>query len=129
MSRNQQDTLADKRSFPRVSKSCVVRYRRLDSMPAVEEQDATSQAVMNNISGGGMSFASPESMEEGSMVAMEIELPQFPMAVIAMGKVVWCQDAAEGPGCDLGVEFWWIGWKDQGAQDQIRSIISDALSS
>ncbi len=128
MSREKTNsTTIKRRAFPRVSGSCPVQYRPLKGDPGVA-LNGPSDAVMNNISGGGISFTAPEPVAEGQMLALQVDLPGFPAGVISMGKVVWCQPSDDEPGrFDLGVEFWWVGWKDHDVQKQINDFISASL--
>jgi Tfp pilus assembly protein PilZ len=82
---------------------------------------------MKNISGGGICFSNPDQIPEGSMLALEVALPEFPDTVISMGKVCWCRASTDGDDYEIGVEFWWIGWKDEAAQQKLRSFITTAL--
>ncbi|MEZ6194872.1 MAG: PilZ domain-containing protein [Planctomycetota bacterium] len=125
---NRRAALDEKRSFPRVSANCHLAWRAMDEAGQLERLAEKNDAVMNNISGGGICFTNPVEVERGRMLALEVELPGFPMAVISMGKVVWCRPSSERSGAfDVGVEFWWIGWKDEEAQNQIRRFITDSL--
>ncbi len=116
-----------RREFPRVSRSCPVQYRPLKGDPDIA-MTGPSEAVMNNISGGGISFSAPEAIAEGEMLALQVDLPGYPAGVISMGKVVWCHPSEDEPGrFDLGVEFWWVGWKDHDVQKKINEFISASL--
>ncbi|MCB9831147.1 MAG: PilZ domain-containing protein [Planctomycetes bacterium] len=129
MSRQSRDSAVEtNRNFPRVSSSCPIRYRPLADVAGITEAPGDSSAVMNNISGGGISFNSPDRFDPGQMLALEVDLPGFPTSVISMGKVVWCTPSGDEPGrFDVGVEFWWVGWRDAQAQQKVSNFITDAL--
>lgn len=118
------DTMADKRSFPRISSRCVVDYRPVGDDPAFQQMQG-AQGVMQNISGGGVCVRMTEDPGKGNLLAMNIQLPGFPSSVISLGKVCWSKPAEDG--FDIGVEFWWVGWQDAGAQEQIRQFIAARL--
>ena len=61
----------------------------------------------------------------GQLLALTIQLPGLPTSVIALGKVQWSKPIDDGH--DVGIEFWWVGWEDQSAQEQIRNFISTTL--
>jgi Tfp pilus assembly protein PilZ len=125
---NRRTALDEERSFPRVSAACGLSWRPIDREEGLDKLADRNEAVMNNISGGGISFTSDEKIPVGRMLALEVELPGFPTAVISMGKVVWCRPAEDEPGrFEAGVEFWWIGWKDEETQNQIRQFIAQSL--
>ena len=46
--------------------------------------------------------------------------------MIALGKVCWSQPLDDGEN-DIGIEFWWVGWQDPGAQEEIRCFLSERL--
>ncbi len=126
-----QDTAATtgKRDFPRISQACPLRFEHLEAMPEGVSSPSGDSAVMNNISGGGICFTNSVPVEKGSMLALEMDLPGFPTSVISMGKVVWCQDSEQTPGqYDVGVEFWWVGWRDQEAQQRVSEFITRSLN-
>ena len=124
---SQEKSLAEQRSFPRVSASCDVKFKPVEGDPNFDQLKTDGSGVMNNISGGGISFQTSEALEVDQMIALEVNLPGFPNNVISMGKVCWCCDSESGSGYDVGVEFWWIGWQDESAQAKIRGFITDAL--
>jgi hypothetical protein len=118
------DEGSERRRFPRLKRSCSLRYRHIEgeSLPT-EGQEALSV----NISGGGISFQVPESVEPGVLLALELTLPEFDAPVVSLGRTVWCDPADDG--FQVGVEFWWIGWGDDGAQRAIADSIKKALES
>lgn len=115
----------DKRRFPRVATNCRMVVKPLEDAAESGLTAPSEEAVMNNISGGGVSFIHPSELEVGTMLALELELPGFPTSVISMGKVAWCRKAPEGH--EIGVEFWWVGWRDHEAQKRIGEYITQAL--
>jgi hypothetical protein len=114
---------SDKRRFPRLKDSCRIRFRRVESGAIPVEGN---EALTVNISGGGICFESGEPVEPGSLVAIELTLPEFESAVVSLGRAVWCEELGEGR-FQVGMEFWWIGWGDDGAQKAISGYIKDAL--
>ncbi|MCB1282697.1 MAG: PilZ domain-containing protein, partial [Salinibacterium sp.] len=123
------DLLAKQRSFPRVSRACPINYRVIDDASTVPQALPGANGIMNNISGGGIAFTAPAEMDLGTMLALEVDLPGYPTGVISMGKVAWCSPSKEERGrFDIGVEFWWVGWKDESAQRRIGDFITDALT-
>ena len=125
MSESKDVSTDEKRLFPRVSQSCNLRFRSLDAAEVPGADKSDQDAVMKNISGGGISFSSPDPLPVGTMLAMEVDLPGFPTGVISMGRVVWCRESDAGH--DVGVSFWWVGWKDESAQRKISEFITRAL--
>jgi hypothetical protein len=114
---------ADHRQFPRLRESCRIRFKRLESGGAEPPQ---TPALTVNISGGGVRFTSEARAEAGELLAVELSLPEFKDPVIALGRVVWCRPGAEG-GHEVGMEFWWVGWGDDGAQQAVSGHIRKAL--
>ncbi|HYC77257.1 MAG TPA: PilZ domain-containing protein [Planctomycetota bacterium] len=83
------------------------------------------KGVMQNISGGGVCFYAETDPGVGVMLALSLDLPGLPASVLSLGRTVWTKPS--GAGYEVGVEFWWIGWKDEDAQAQIRGFIADKL--
>ncbi len=134
MSRSKENaTVTTEREFPRISQACPLKFQELDDVP----QDVTSpdvgesndSAVMSNISGGGICFMNATAVDIGKMLALEMELPGFPTSVISMGKVIWCHESKERSGYfDVGVEFWWVGWRDNETQKRVSDFITGSLN-
>ena len=116
----------EQREFPRVSSRCIVGFSRVGDDQRFHEMRQNSEGLLQNISGGGVCVRMDDDPGAGQLLAMTIRLPQMPTSVIALGKAVWTRPADDGT--DVGIEFWWVGWEDPGAQEQIRNFISDSLS-
>jgi hypothetical protein len=116
--------IRDNRSFWRVSDACAMTWRPVGDDPVFADL-AQQKGVMKNISGGGVCFRSETDPGVGTMMAMSLELPGLPTSVLSLGRAVWTKPS--GGGFDVGVEFWWIGWKDEDAQQKIRSFIADKV--
>lgn len=114
---------SENRRFPRLKESCGLRYRRIqsDSLP-----DEGVDALTVNISGGGVCFEADEAVEPGALLAIELSLEDFDSAVVSLGRAVWCEPRADG-NFEVGMEFWWIGWGDDGAQKAISEYIKNEL--
>lgn len=115
----------DKRRFPRLKDSCVIRFRRVESDSFPQEG---TEALTVNISGGGICFVSKEQCEHDALLAIELTLPEFDSPVVSLGRTVWCEPTDDGR-FEVGMEFWWIGWGDDGAQQAISGYIKKALES
>jgi len=100
-----------KRKYPRFSKNCQVRFKvvELDQMPM--------EGTTVNISGGGLCFRSDDEMPAGSMLALEIRIPNAPAPVMAMGKLLWQKPLDDGS-YENGLEFWWLGWTGEEAEEK-----------
>jgi hypothetical protein len=109
-----------KRKFPRVDQSWRLKYRQLDKH--VERQSPLSSLAVN-VSGGGICFSSREEVPADSLLALEIESPDLKMPIIAMARTVWCKKRHFDDMYDLGCEFYWVGWKDDSAQQSLAEYI------
>ena len=112
------------RNYPRVKESCRVKYHVIEEAERTPEKQ---NGVAVNISGGGMCFSADRELRQGTMVALEITLNRLPTPVLSLARVVWCEEAAAAGKFDVGVEFWWIGWADQEAQNQMLKYINKKL--
>lgn len=117
---------ANRRAFPRVSSRCLVDYRPVGEDPMFQALQQSAKGLLQNISGGGVCVRMRKDPGAGAMLALNIQLPGLPTSVIALGKVCWTEASDDGE-TDVGIEFWWIGWHDQSAQESIRNFISDRL--
>lgn len=114
---------ANKRRFPRMRDSCKIRVRPIagGAIPGGPQKDA----VTVNISGGGLCFRSDELHAIGDFLAVEMAMPEFTSPVVALGRVAWV--AGPSAPCEIGVEFWWVGWGDDTAQRAIADYIKSEL--
>ena len=119
---SQTENADPRRKFPRVRDNCSIRVRTLAGFSAPE---AGFDARTVNISGGGLCFRADQRVEAGEFVAIEMAMPEFKSPVVALGRVSWVGAAA--PPCDVGVEFWWVGWGDDSAQRAIADYIKSEL--
>ena len=108
-----------RRQFPRVSKEYRVSYSLVDQ-EQFDRNPVSSLAV--NISGGGVCFSSDEPLAKGSMVALDIDADDLHSSILALAKVKWCKP--QGESYEIGAEFWWIGWRDNDAQNTVADFIS-----
>lgn len=123
-SADRASVIRDNRAFWRVADQCAMVWRMVGDDPAFTAL-AAQPGVMQNISGGGVAFHSATDPGVGKMLALSLELPGLGASVLSLGRTVWTK--ATSAGFDVGVEFWWIGWKDEDAQQKIRTFIADKL--
>lgn len=117
--------MVERRKYPRLDESWEMSYRRLD----ISDIEPIETFTLN-ISGGGICFSADEKLEPDTLIALELRSPHFPSPIIAMARVVWCKRRRlRGKKYDVGAEFWWIGWKDDGAQEAIAKHIRQRLAS
>lgn len=114
----------ERREFPRVDESTAVRCTPVDDNKIDQFK---GEGFTVNISGGGVRFQNSEPIDPGTQVALNLKLPQFPSAVIALAQVVWCVPSEGSLPWELGAEFHWIGWDSNAAQQQIADYIRGKL--
>jgi len=117
------DSSSEKRRYPRLKKACLLRYRVVEGEVLSQEG---AEALTVNISGGGVAFQVSEAIAPGALLALELTLPEFESPVVSLGRTVWCEPRDNGR-FELGLEFWWIGWADDGAQKAISESIKRSL--
>lgn len=118
----QPEAPDDRRKFPRMRDSCRLKVRPLAGFTPPGDG---MEAVTVNISGGGLCFRSELMFEIGDFVAVEMAMPEFSSPVVALGRVAWI--GGKAPPCDVGIEFWWVGWGDDTAQRAISDYIKSEL--
>lgn len=114
----------EKRKFPRLGESWDVDYR------AIRTTDLKMNVIGSltvNISGGGIRFESNEEVPKGTMLAVELKSAEFPSPIMALAKTVWCKEKDIGK-YDLGVEFWWTGWKNNDAQKSMLDYVNKQVT-
>lgn len=109
-----------KRKFPRVDGSWHLKFRVVDKQTV---QGSPLESMALNVSGGGVCFTTKDTVEPGTLLALEMQSPGFDIPVIAMAKAVWCKKRHFDDMFDLGCEFWWVGWKDKSAQEALADYI------
>lgn len=114
-----------RRKFPRIDKNYDVSYKCIEK-DQFESNPISGLAV--NISGGGVCFEAKEKLSKGTVVALEIAAGNLDSSILGLARVAWCKQRGEA--FEVGAEFWWVGWRDNEAQnniaDYIRSETADA---
>jgi hypothetical protein len=118
--------MREKREFPRVAASCVVTWRVIDQRSLAHDAPPSEGGMLQNISGGGLCFTTEAPPPEGAMIALKLHLTELPTPVIALGRACWVEESSAG--FEVGIEFWWIGWQDEGVQAEIRNLITQKLA-
>ncbi len=114
----REDSMKNKRRFPRLDESWQLTYRVLEKEQFAKE---SSHQYALNISGGGICFMATETLERGTLVALDIESDNFPAPILALAKVIWCKSTRQA--YEVGAEFWWIGWQNNDAQQAMADYI------
>ena len=112
----------ERRRSPRAEVSFPVRYRVMDESGETRTT-VTGRAV--NISGSGLRFHTDVEVEVGCMLAAEFQIPSSQSEMVAVGRVVWSRPA--GGGFEVGLEFWWLGWRDEEAQRALSDFVRRKL--
>jgi len=117
-------TFPDRRAEPRAGATFPVQYKLLDEK-GQEQRQVCGSAV--NVSDSGLRFQTDEQLQTGCVVAAEFNLPGSESEVVAVGKVVWCRPSDQA-GFDVGMEFWWLGWRDEHAQQALADYVQSKLN-
>ncbi len=115
--------MSESRQFPRLKNNAKVKWRVSSTPDSLVQLD---DGLQINISGGGICFASQLAAPVGTMIALELDLPSYPTALLALARVKWV-DAIETGGFEIGAEFHWIGWDSNFAQQQIANFVKAKL--
>jgi len=114
----------DKRKFPRLGEIWELDYRTITSK---EFKVNPLSSFTVNISGGGIRFEADEEIPKGTMLALELKSTIFPSSIIGLGKTIWCKMGRKEDKYDVGVEFWWTGWRDNNTQKAVAEYISKKI--
>ena len=113
----------ERRRQPRVEASFPVSYKVLDE---TGKETATVSGRAVNISGSGVRFHTDKQIASGQVVVAEMRLPNTDDDVVAVGRVVWSRPS-ELAGFEVGVEFWWMGWRSEDAQRALAEYVKSKL--
>lgn len=87
------------------------KFKRFDAYMSVKFREAgssTSQGISlsKDLSREGLKLNSNASMDKGTLLDIEINIPDDPKPVVTSGKVVWSRPSEErNQGFDQGVRF------------------------
>ena len=108
----------DRRQAERIPERFRVAFREISKEGA---DPKTTAGETLNLSASGLCLVSPESLEPDTHVALELSLEGLDEAVVAIGRVVWCdpdQDAFR-----LGICFTWLREEDRKALAVIADYV------
>jgi len=115
----EEQSFEERRRQQRLAVSFPVLYKVLDEEgQTIEKVGGTAV----NIGGGGLCFRTDEELSPNHVVAAEFRLPESTDEVVAVGRIVWCRPS-EGEGFEVGVEFSWLGWRDEAAQQALSDYV------
>ena len=104
----------DRREFARLEKNFVVSYRIYGDSDAID----TSQT--RNIGEGGMLLTTNRSLEKGTVLAIEIKLPFFPMPIRLLGNTLESKEIAKNLIYETRLSFTYM-------DDQSKEFVKGAV--
>lgn len=135
---NENNSIKDKREFPRVPKNVTIVVKRLE-YPLTSAKP--NPAITKDVAGRGLCFVSTEAYEPGCLLCLEIELrgwQQYLQNVFsivdaatvskpltAIGEVVWSKQLSSNKGYRVGVCFQDIYEDDRKAFQKYLAKITD----
>jgi c-di-GMP-binding flagellar brake protein YcgR len=90
----------ERRRYPRVTVEIPVKYRLIDDQKELEsvfdrkKRDTLSRSL--DLSLGGIYITSEQSMKVGSILRLEISVPESPTVISAFAEVIWSNDTGGG---------------------------------
>ena len=106
----------ERRTAPRLPERCRVAFRAIREGGA-DQKTTAAQTV--NLSASGLCLVAPRRLERDQHVALELSLEGQAEPVMAVGRVVWCDEDAGS--YRVGVCFTWLREEDRRA----LAVISD----
>lgn len=116
--------MIDKRKYPRLDKKWKVDYR---TIPTTEFKAYAISSLTVNISGGGICFEAYEEIPIGTILVLELKSKVFSSPIISLAETSWTRKKKKGGKYEVGAEFWWMGWKDNNAQETLEKYISKEM--
>lgn len=96
----------ERRAFIRLDVHVSIRHRSLEASELEKNNFKVDQySVTKNLSAGGLVFASPEQLKVGSVVELEIELPQDKTTIRCHAKTVRITESKEKGNFDISLCF------------------------
>jgi len=101
MTSAQTSAERERRKFKRFDAYMSVKCNRLPNAQALN-----ILGLSRDVSRDGVCINSNEAIEKGSMVELEIDLPDDPRPIKTTGRIVWSKTAtSKDEGVDYGVQF------------------------
>lgn len=119
---DKETELQERREFRRATSGKVtVQYKVVDDTKLVSDYHLGQS---RSISFGGISFVTTEKVVRGTLLAMELEVPELAHPVAALGAVV--RSDHDGEGFSIAVEFLWTGIEES-IHEGLKKFIRDQL--
>lgn len=115
---------AERRRAPRISERVKVVFRAIGD-DAEGGRAITAETL--NMSASGLCLVSPTALTADSHLAIELSLEGHATAVMAIGRVVWCD--REGDDYRVGVCFAWLREQDRAPLQVIADYVQDRTGS
>ena len=112
--------MKDKREYLRLSEIWNLNYKII-ALEDIKKSNISSLTV--NIGGGGVCFEADEKIPAGAMLVLDLVSKHFPSPIIAIAKSIWCKKAKKKDKFDVGVQFWWTGWKENDSKEAVSEHI------
>jgi len=119
---------SEKREYPRLEHEFPVRFDIVDASVTKPSAGAKSEAVVKNISGGGLYFLSPKLslwkvrklLDHSHNLSIELYLPDFQNKINILGEVRWEKGGIKWWSIfpkkwELGVKFIYVNPEDKDA--------------
>lgn len=117
------ETDADRRGYERVCWECHARLMQLGP-EAVGNIPGMHQVLGRNISEGGLQVWADRLFAVRSRLLVEMEAPEIPEGIQAVGSVVWVSPSTAEERWLLGIEFSDVG---DTALARIRSLVQPTI--
>mgnify|MGYP001616728992 CR=1 FL=1 len=96
----------ERRKYMRLEADCAVNYVKLSS-DLKPVNGFVENSFSENISGGGIKFASKESCAVGTILELQFKIPPMKEFITAIGKVVRV-DKMDKNNYEIAIAFIWI---------------------
>jgi hypothetical protein len=115
--------LKERRVYPRISLKIPVVFRVLDDQEeiksVIELRKKEKHGHTMDVSLGGLCIVTDQPLREGSILSLEITIPDVPKALKAMAEVVWSSESGGG------IRFLTM---DENDMETLKSYLSKASS-
>ncbi len=129
MDRSDEIGGREKRRFSRLPRRLSLHYKIINEMTSTQDdRSATTCDIARN----GLRFTTPEALQVGDSLALQLTLPGKGQVISALARVLRVTplhaDAPGTPGSfEVGACFLWSGWHDGKMQRQISDFVRGEL--
>ena len=109
---------SERRRAPRIDECVRVKFKSIGG----DDGPKAAAAETLNMSESGLCLLAPDALAPESLLALELSLEDQDTAVMAIGRVVWCD--RDGDKYRVGICFTWLRDEDRSSLQVIADYVA-----